>query len=505
MIISLSSAAMIGANAVPVSVEVHCDKTPLPGFTIVGLGDAAVQESRDRVRAAITNSGFAFHPQKITVNLAPADIRKTGPLYDLPIALGVLCATGQLPAPKEPLMILGELSLKGNTRPVAGVLPATLAAKKAGITTVAVPTSNAKEASCIPGVTVLAVDSLLALAKHVSGEAPISPYEATNISALIKDSKAAVDFADVHGNEHAKRALEIAAVGGHNVLMVGPPGSGKTMLARALAGILPPLSSAEALEVTALYSVAQLLPLGVSIMVRRPFRSVHHTASAISLVGGGTTPTPGEISLAHRGVLFLDELAEFPSHTLEVLRQPLEDGHMTISRAQTRVQFPAACQLVAAMNPPGCTAKDPDGLSATSADIARFERKISGPLLDRFDIHLSVPRQKITKLTSSHSSESSAAISKRVLAARKHSAARLTGSAAHTNDDMTSAQVKTLCPLDTKCTALMHAAAEQYGLSGRGYFKVIKVARSIADLEGRDAITEAHIAESLQLRPRISR
>src|SRR3989344_2593007 len=496
MLARLNSFATIGLHSELVTVETDVSKG-MCGMTIVGLGDTSVQESKERIRAAIRNSGMKFPGAKrTTINLAPADIRKVGPRFDLPMAVGMLLASGALdmdPSCFDDTVFIGDLALDGSRRHVSGVLPVALAAREKGMRRIVVSSTNGPEAALVPGIEVVAPETLSELIMILCNEKDpptiLPPASAPHVA------KDLIDFADVHGQESAKRALEIAAAGGHNVLMSGAPGAGKTLLAKAFRGILPPLTREEALEVTQIYSIADLLPRGVPLLEQRPFRCVHHTASGVSIVGGGKMPGPGEISLAHHGVLFLDELAEFPVQVLEVLRQPLEDRTITITRASGSVSFPANFILVAAMNPPE--------FSATSARA--MQRKISAPLIDRFDLMIDVQPVDIEDLCRKVRvrGTTSSEILGRVVRARGRQYERLKNVSLQVNAQMDVRALEKLCPLDDRSQSLLMQAVRRLNLSMRAYHRMIKVARTIADLEDSDAITQSHVAEALQYRQNI--
>ena len=491
----------LGVNGVLIDVEVDVS-FGFPGFDIVGLLDTAVKESKERVRTAIKNSGFKIKQQKVTINLAPANIRKDSPGLDLPIAIGLLIAYGLIaPEKTADCLFAAELSLEGDLRAVNGILPMTIHAKERGLKKVFVAPENANEALLVDGIEVYAVKNLATLAASLTGQEILLPAatQPTPPDSKVRESE---DFADVQGQFLAKRALEIAAAGGHNVLMVGVPGAGKTMLARRLPSILPDMTRQEALEVTKIYSIAGLLQNNAGLITDRPFRSPHHTTSATAIIGGGTIPRPGEVTLSHNGVLFLDELPEFGKAVLEVLRQPLEDGQVTVARVNATLTFPSRMILVCAMNPCPCGWNGDKDKACTCSpnEIKRYTRKISGPLLDRIDIHIRVPRVEYKELTASQPSEPSAVIRRLVTNARDIQLQRLRKFHVICNAQMSHAVLKKTCPLSDNAQKLLERAFDKMNMSARSYDRIIKVARTIADLAQEDEITEQHVAEAIQLR-----
>lgn len=501
MLARVESFGLVGLDGYPVEVQTDIS-SGLPAFETVGLPDAAVKESRERVRSAIRNSGLVFPTQRVTVNLAPAHVRKEGPIYDLPIAVGLLCATGQIP-PQEKILFIGELSLDGRIMPVSGVLPMLIAARQQGYERMVIPAGNALEAGYVQGIKCFAPEDLRQLCAWLKDELALQPLPIGNWKKLKDLQDASMgDLAMVKGQQNAKRALEIAAAGGHNILMIGPPGSGKTLLARCLPSILPDLSFEEALEVTKIHSVAGALSQENGFITNRPFRSPHHTISAPALTGGGPKAKPGEVSLAHYGVLFMDELPEFGREVLEAMRQPLEDGVVSISRVQASVAYPARFMMVAAMNPCPCGhfGSREQACRCSQPQIQRYLNRVSGPLLDRIDLQIEVEALPVQELQSDVKSQSSHEIKERVNAARQLQLQRFDGQGIFSNAQLSNRGVMEHCKLDEKGRDLLRRAFEQLGMSARGYHRILKVARTIADLAGEKEILTTHIAEAVQYR-----
>ncbi len=502
MITKVKSCGLIGLDGYIVDVEIDL-AMGMPAFDIVGLPDAAVKESRERMRAAVKNSNFSFPSRRITINLAPAHIKKEGPIYDLPMAVAFLRASEQVEIDNDDdYVFIGELSLDGKVQPVAGVLPMVICARDNGAKYAVVPYANASEAAVVKGIDIIAAESLAGLCDHLNGRKKIEPHKIDIDGYFKNDGSGVIDFSEVKGQENVKRALEIAAAGNHNVLMIGSPGSGKSMLAQRLPTILPDMTFEEALEVTKVHSIAGTLPSDTPMITTRPFRHPHHTISAIGLSGGGRTPRPGEISLAHNGVLFLDELPEFNKDALEVMRQPLEDGNVTIARVSATLTYPCNVMFVASMNPCRCGYYgDPSGrCKCTESQIANYLGKVSGPLLDRIDLHIEVPPVKYKDLENIAPAESSAEIKKRVDAAREIQKERYRDYNIYSNSQLTPAMINIFCRLGEKEKAIIKAAFDRLGMSARAYNRILKVSRTIADLDGSEDIKAKHIAEAIQLR-----